>query len=515
MQYTLFDFLTDHSVPEIKLLTAKRDFSAIPLESVSVQELPVDGFIRPNELVLSTAIGCGGDPDMLERLVGDVASARAAAILLAFRDPQFCMPKRVLDYAQSVGLPVFTIPWKHRFADISEHVSRRIQEGKTEAYQKIQAELFHLYFDSKSLDAAADAVCGFFNVPAVITDKERTVKGACRAFYKSGEGFAQYARSNIGINDIVSGYLWLGGGRVDGGRSCDPELIEKYIGFSLSMWFNKERIEDMMTTKFKSDFVWNLATGNYESIDEMTRQGEKLRFDLNKPYTCITIYAASRAPSAGEQKYSSQAAENAFAFESIVAQEAKTMCLSVMYAERSLEFILFVENPAYEPARQIEAYLGAVSARLEGSFPGYAFYWGISEITPDVHDFSRLYNNASLALRYCMNAKGKKNSFSYKDTKEAQIISAVSHDPELREMARRTLEKLLEYDRSSKADLLETLSAFIRCNYNTSMTARKLHVHRQSLLYRLEKIEALTGMSLKCHRDLFLLEICTRIYLDY
>ncbi|NLF28384.1 MAG: PucR family transcriptional regulator, partial [Clostridiales bacterium] len=77
------------------------------------------------------------------------------------------------------------------------------------------------------------------------------------------------------------------------------------------------------------------------------------------------------------------------------------------------------------------------------------------------------------------------------------------------------LEKLLEYDRSSKSDLLGTLSVFIRCNYNTSMTARKLHIHRQSLLYRLEKIEALTEMSLKCHRDLFLLEICTRIFLDY
>ena len=65
MQYTLRDFLADQPIPEIELLTGERDFSVIPLESVSVQEMPVDDFIRPNELVLSTALGCDDDPDML------------------------------------------------------------------------------------------------------------------------------------------------------------------------------------------------------------------------------------------------------------------------------------------------------------------------------------------------------------------------------------------------------------------------------------------------------------------
>jgi purine catabolism regulator len=48
-----------------------------------------------------------------------------------------------------------------------------------------------------------------------------------------------------------------------------------------------------------------------------------------------------------------------------------------------------------------------------------------------------------------------------------------------------------------------------------SLTARKLNIHRQSLLYRLEKIEALTEMSLDDHQDLFLLEVSTRMYYHY
>ena len=63
--------------------------------------------------------------------------------------------------------------------------------------------------------------------------------------------------------------------------------------------------------------------------------------------------------------------------------------------------------------------------------------------------------------------------------------------------------------------LLKTLTEFIRTNYNTSQTARNLHIHRQSLLYRLEKIETLTNLSLDRHDDLFILEVFTRIFSSY
>ena len=62
---------------------------------------------------------------------------------------------------------------------------------------------------------------------------------------------------------------------------------------------------------------------------------------------------------------------------------------------------------------------------------------------------------------------------------------------------------------------MKTLTEFIKSNYNTSLTARNLHLNRQSLLYRLKKIEMLTQLSLSDRRDLLLLEIFTRIHSDY
>ena len=101
--------------------------------------------------------------------------------------------------------------------------------------------------------------------------------------------------------------------------------------------------------------------------------------------------------------------------------------------------------------------------------------------------------------------------FTFQDTRELQIISILSDQPEICQTAQEVLGRLIEYDAASRMDLVSTVKEYIRTNYNSSLTSRNLHLHRQSLLYRLEKIQDLTGLSLSDHKDLFLLEVYVRI----
>lgn len=56
------------------------------------------------------------------------------------------------------------------------------------------------------------------------------------------------------------------------------------------------------------------------------------------------------------------------------------------------------------------------------------------------------------------------------------------------------------YDTIHNSDYTDTLKTYIKANYNISEAARLSNLHRQSLIYRLDKIEALTGLSLKTMR---------------
>ena len=65
-------------------------------------------------------------------------------------------------------------------------------------------------------------------------------------------------------------------------------------------------------------------------------------------------------------------------------------------------------------------------------------------------------------------------------------------------------------------DTLETINKFFENNLNVSETSRKLYVHRNTLVYRLEKIKKLTGLDLRefDHAIVFKVAMMVRQYVD-
>ena len=64
-----------------------------------------------------------------------------------------------------------------------------------------------------------------------------------------------------------------------------------------------------------------------------------------------------------------------------------------------------------------------------------------------------------------------------------------------------TIGPLVAYDRAHKTELVRSLREFLRSNGSPSRATATLHVHRNTLTYRLRKIEALTGRSLDAMDD--------------
>ncbi len=61
-------------------------------------------------------------------------------------------------------------------------------------------------------------------------------------------------------------------------------------------------------------------------------------------------------------------------------------------------------------------------------------------------------------------------------------------------LAHRYLGPLLEHDRSHGTQLTATLAAFLTTDGSWKQTAEQLHIHRQTLVYRLKTVEQLTGL---------------------
>ena len=68
------------------------------------------------------------------------------------------------------------------------------------------------------------------------------------------------------------------------------------------------------------------------------------------------------------------------------------------------------------------------------------------------------------------------------------------------ESFRALVEPLREHDRTRRSDLILTLKTYFASGGNASEAADRLFLHRNSMLYRLERIQKLTGLDLKDDR---------------
>ena len=77
-----------------------------------------------------------------------------------------------------------------------------------------------------------------------------------------------------------------------------------------------------------------------------------------------------------------------------------------------------------------------------------------------------------------------------------RLLGELARSPDLAPF-RELVRPLVEHDRERRSDLVRTLRAYFASGANASEAADRMFLHRNSMLYRLERIQKLTGLDLK------------------
>lgn len=97
------------------------------------------------------------------------------------------------------------------------------------------------------------------------------------------------------------------------------------------------------------------------------------------------------------------------------------------------------------------------------------------------------------------------------------LFWVVRDHPEYVRFAHHRVSALRVHDVTNNTQLFETLCEFLRCGGHKSVTARALNIERQSLYYRISRIESVLGVDLADAETLLGLNIAVRVaaYIDY
>jgi len=558
MVCTLQDLLELPVLESAKLCSAADQLANRPVEWISVIEIPVENFVRKNELVLSTAIGCGHRVDLFQQFVEDIMFSGAAALMIAKGRYVDEVPREVIQFADRHNFPLFELPWEVRFSDVIHAVTRKInhwQHHILEQSEEMQQMILQLFLQGKDLSAVAQTLQQKIGHPVLIVDRHGALKGeskkasalakrwphmieehpdlllwnptttftttyhqhelkTCRLFDHSLVLFA--------IRSIhqVQGYLVI-----DLPQDLDAQallqmatihIIEKAATAS-ALWFQRETAVIEMEARLRGDFVWSLANGEIDSREQLLIRAKSLQYDVNASYSCLVGIPANLASVYKKQKNRSLPFENwaqevtSYVTE-LLTQTAKTLKKKSMITFQSEQFIIFLETNGEQPGKQALDYLKRVNQKLSKYLPELVISWGIGEPHSGDKAFHASYSDARTALDIGNRQKGEGHVTTYAETGIYRILRTLIHHEELRKLTLQTIGKLFEQDEDRGLELLHTLKTYIRNQGNVSQAARALNLHRQSLLYRLKKIESLTGRTLTNPDDLFLIDLSAKLW---
>ena len=77
-----------------------------------------------------------------------------------------------------------------------------------------------------------------------------------------------------------------------------------------------------------------------------------------------------------------------------------------------------------------------------------------------------------------------------------QLLGQLEDIPAVREFTQKVIGPLVDYDEQHRSSLVQTIDAYFKNHGNISQTAETLFIHRNTLLYRLDRIQDLTNHDL-------------------
>ena len=132
---------------------------------------------------------------------------------------------------------------------------------------------------------------------------------------------------------------------------------------------------------------------------------------------------------------------------------------------------------------------------LKVEFPKARLLCGLSGPAANLADWPNVHEQAVQAMHLGRRLK-KETVIRFDSLGIFQLLTQLEDHPALRKFCDQIVGPLAKYDQGHRSSLVETLSSYFDHHGNASKTADALYIHRNTLLYRLERIQELTGQEL-------------------
>jgi purine catabolism regulator len=495
MTTTLRDLLRFTMPPASKLL-ALEDGLHIHVRGVASLRATLPAFpeLRGGELALiAPEQALALDETLtLPKIVARLAEVPVAAI--AVLGP---FDEATRDVGAAANLPLIELPAGTDLRMLERDVTRliydpdlQIERWASQLYSDLTQRIIdgaglngvlHRFSERTGLNAACYNAAG--------TLRAQQAKGSARAAFEvlrpANGGEHQLLGQHVYVEPIAdSGWLAVGGANLDRW----DRLAARQCAAALALELAKEQAVKDAEARVRGDLVRTILSGTPVDPESLNNQAAELGYQLNQPHTAVVL-----APANGERPAALQSA-----LERLLLQ--RKLVAPVLQREDSV--LVFVPSGGSATAPH---------AIVEALHQSHTVTAGLSATAPTSGQWARALDEAEQALALGRRLFGEKSVTAFPDLGVYRLLLAQRESSELKRFVRDTLGPLLEHGTSS-SDLLETLEGYFLARGNVSRAAALLHIHRNTLIYRLQRISEITGIDWDRAEDQLALQLALKAH---
>lgn len=502
-------------------------------------------WLSAGDFLLTTGYIFYQDPELQVRLIKELSEINCAGLGIKVKRYFNEIPQRMIDAANHHKLPLLQIPVHYTLAHVSNVINADIFGYKESLLQKsmqINDILLQCTLSGGGLDTITQKLCSLVENPIMIVDSDWNLL-AYSDVSRSDHAMKNYIELQIGapmfgnefINSISEDVRYAR--RVikrnyDAGNTqvvcrVSPAVVDRKVYGYLIVWetvtkmsridyvavetattavaMERVKIKQIEETRYtlRQDFFDDLLQGKFSSINAMKHLAELHGLNPQKTYLCMVTKI--QPPVSAEEDYF-------VAQERFIAQKEQIITridhimnghnCKALSIHRSNLIISFIEMDSQIKGIKISQLFNqpakSILEEVQHLFPNSKIYIGFGRQCTNFIKISESYFQACESNRIAAAIKKDSTLAFFDDFMVYHLLSAGIDESTLEDFCRIIIGGLIEYDakNSNKGSLVQTLEQYFAYQGNISSAARAMYIHRNTFIYRIEKIKTILNTDL-------------------
>ncbi|AGK96056.1 PucR family transcriptional regulator [Clostridium pasteurianum] len=280
----------------------------------------------------------------------------------------------------------------------------------------------------------------------------------------------------------------------------EVKLIDVTQSISRAIFMNKVEHESMHS------FMKEIIMGDSLFTDEILNRASNYGYNSNKIYCALVVDIDNFKNFIKEKKINEEDTiiEIKQNIEQIVLSVMNKWNRKVLYVIQGDSIILMMPIREVRDKYDGTAAIGQdIIKSVQEKLKNLTVSIGIGNKWSELRDFRKSVNQAQKALKIIKICGEKSSLKEYKKLGIYRIFFDGNRQSEMKEIYYETLGKLIDYDLKNETNLVKTLEAYLSEGANLGKTAEKLFIHRNTMKYRMSRMEEILQCNLRDINTLF------------